>query len=147
MLTILISVLITQAQARPHYEKKEFTLAGQKIILEIADTDERRRHGLMFKRFMKENEGMIFYFDSEQRLAFWMRNTVIPLSIGFFDSAFKLVDIQEMEPASPMDVNPKTYEAKKPAKYAVEMNKGWFAKKKIPLGAKLEETKLRKASN
>lgn len=68
-----------------------------------------------------------------------MKNTFIPLSIGFFNSKKVLVDIQDMEPAkSEMDQNPKSYLSRSPAQYALEVNQGWFQKNKIKLGDRFE---------
>ncbi len=68
-----------------------------------------------------------------------MKNTFIPLSIGFFDSQKTLVDIQDMEPVkSEMDQNPKSYLSQSPAQFALEVNQGWFAKNKIKIGDRFE---------
>lgn len=78
---------------------------------------------------------MLFIFDREQTLSFWMKNTFIPLSIGFFDDSKRLVDIQDMSPASSlMQAKFPSYASRKPAKYALEVNQGWFSRHNIGLG-------------
>ena len=117
-------------------EKRSLTIGTQKLEVEIADNNEKRSHGLMFRKELKDGKGMIFIFENEQPLNFWMKNTLIPLSIGYFDKDKKLVDILDMQPASPMDVQPLTYPSTRPAKYALEVPLGWYAKHKIKPGTK-----------
>lgn len=129
---ILLSV--SCAHAEPTFERKKIQFAGKTITVEVADNDLLRSHGLMFRKSLPAEEGMLFIFDNEQPLAFWMKNTLIPLSIGYFDKQRKLIDIHEMVPAVMMATEPTLYPSKVPGMYALEMNKGWFAKNKIKLG-------------
>ncbi|MGE0762891.1 MAG: DUF192 domain-containing protein [Bdellovibrionales bacterium] len=111
---------------------------GQKELqVEMADTAEARSQGLMYRRTMPFNQGMLFVFGMEQSLTFWMKNTYMPLSIGFFNSQLELVDIQDMQPESMLVKELPRYTSRKPARLALEMNQGWFAKNKIAVGAKL----------
>ncbi|HVK62522.1 MAG TPA: DUF192 domain-containing protein [Bdellovibrionales bacterium] len=122
------------------YEKKQIKLDGKIIDVEIADTADRQRQGLMFRKSLASNAGMLFVFQYEEPRGFWMKNTLIPLAIGYFDANKKLVDIQEMVPAvmGTRDHLLKTYESAKPAMYALEMNKGWFAQNKVKVGSHFE---------
>ena len=110
---------------------------GHKIIqVEVADTKKKRTRGLMYRKSLPKDQGMLFVFPSSERLSFWMKNTYIPLSIGFFNTKRELLEVQEMQPESVLLVEPrKTYRSRLPAKYALEMNKGWFSKNKIKPGA------------
>ncbi len=118
---------------------KQLKLGNVNIEIEIADTPERSSRGLMYRQKMSEKKGMLFIFPDEQPRSFWMKNTFIPLSIGFFDSTKTLVDVQDMEPVkSEMDQNPKSYLSKSPAKYALEVNAGWFQKNKIKIGDRFQ---------
>jgi uncharacterized protein len=120
------------------YGKAEFKLAAQKFNAYIADDEDRRAQGLMFIEKLPENTGMLFVFEEERPLGFWMKNTLIPLAIGFFDANGVLIDIQEMKVASSiMEVNPPSYQSRGPALFALEMNTGWFAKHKIKNGSRL----------
>jgi uncharacterized membrane protein (UPF0127 family) len=122
------------------YGRKEILLGGKTLNVEIADTGRLRMHGLMFRTSLADDDGMLFIFEQEQPLGFWMKNTLIPLSIAYFDAGKKIVSIHEMTPAVQGlrdDMLP-GYESAKPAMYALEMNKNWFAKNKVKVGDHFE---------
>lgn len=128
---------VSHAQLQPppiEFPKTKIEIAGKTLEVEVAKSHAERERGLMFRKSLPENSGMIFIFENEQPLAFWMKNTLIPLQIGYFDGNRKLVDLQEMVPAPLGDSRPRSYPSKKPAMYALEMNKGWFTKNNIKLG-------------
>jgi uncharacterized protein len=127
---------ITVAKPDVTFKKEKIILDGKTISVDLAETSEQHEHGLMFKKTLPENEGMLFIFDNEDTRYFWMKNTYIDLSIGYFDKDKTLVDIQEMKATSVMETRPPSYPSSKPAMYALEMNKGWFAKNKVKLGQK-----------
>lgn len=117
------------------FAKKELTLGAAKLHVEVADTPEKLGRGLMYRKALGENEGMLFIFPNDEIQSFWMKNTFVPLSIGFFDAGKKLVEFFDMDPVkSEMEMNPPTYQSKASATYALEVPKGWFQKHKIPLG-------------
>jgi uncharacterized protein len=89
--------------------------------------------GLMWRREMPQHEGMLFVYDQPQRQCFWMKNTLIPLSIAFIADDGSIVNLRDMEPG---DVTT-SHCSDKPVRYALEMNQGWFAKKGIKPGFKL----------
>ncbi len=104
----------------------------QKISVEVADTEETRQKGLMNRHEMKPDHGMLFIFDQSRVLNFWMKNTFIPLSIGFFDENCRLVQKLEMtEVASEMEEPKATYSSGKSALMALEMNKDWFKNSQV----------------
>ena len=139
-LLALSLVFLELARAEgPVFEKTDMKIGSATVHVGIADTDEKRAHGLMFVKSLGADEGMIFVFEREEPLSFWMKNTVIPLSIGFFDHRGILVDVQEMTPpASVMVTNPPIYPSAAPATFALEMNAGWFTKKGLKKGARLQ---------
>jgi len=118
------------------FEKDKITLGGKTISVEVAKNPTQHERGLMFRKSLPKNEGMLFIFDNEENRYFWMKNTFIDLSIGYFDKDKVLINIQEMAATSVMETRPPAYSSAKPAMYALEMNKGWFAKNKIKLGQK-----------
>ena len=104
-------------------------IKGKKITVEVVRTEKEKAKGLMFRETLGQDEGMLFVYEEEGRLSFWMKNTRMALSIAFIDKNGKIVDIQDMEP-----FNLKTHVAAHPAQYALEMNKGWFQRLGIGIG-------------
>jgi uncharacterized membrane protein (UPF0127 family) len=102
-----------------------------RVRVEIADDDFERARGLMYRTALAEDRGMLFVFDEEQQLSFWMRNTLIPLSIAFMDSKGRIVDIQDMKP---LDDDPPHYVSAEPARYALEVNQGFFEERGVKVG-------------
>lgn len=125
------------ANAEVQFSKKKIQVGPVSVTVEIADTPEKTSHGLMYRQKLEEGTGMLFVFPDEEPRSFWMKNTFVPLSIGFFDSKKKLIDIQDMEPVkSEMQSDLPTYPSRGPAQYALEVPKGWFKKHKIKIGTK-----------
>lgn len=119
-------------------EKKQIEVRGIKIWVEVAESDAARAQGLMYRKSLGQDEGMLFIFPEEEILSFWMKNTFIPLSIGYFTKEGVLIDVKDMEPFGEKLGDPPTYRSSRPAKFALEMNKGWFQKNKVGLGSKLK---------
>lgn len=120
------------------FERGKIGLGGKVLRVELAKTSAEHAHGLMFRFRLPEDEGMLFIFESEDRRSFWMKNTYIDLSIGYFNKEKVLVDIQEMKGTSVMESMPPSYPSAKPAMYALEMTKGWFTKNKIKIGDRFQ---------
>ena len=123
----------TKAAAGADLTHAKLHIAGKIVNVEIADSDEKREKGLMFRKSLRDGDGMLFVFDQEQTLNFWMKNTLLDLAIGYFDSSKKLVDIQEMKSAA-MELSPPPYPSKSPAMYALEVPKGWFRRNNVKVG-------------
>jgi uncharacterized membrane protein (UPF0127 family) len=105
------------------------------VRVEVADTEAERRRGLMGRESLGEDRGMLFVFDSEQTLSFWMKDTRIPLSIAYIDAEGRIVDIQKMEP---LDDDPPNYISAEPARYALEVNRGFFEEHGVEVGDRAE---------
>lgn len=103
-----------------------------RIDAQVAQTEAQREIGLMHRREMPEHEGMLFVFEQAQRYCFWMKNTLLPLSIAFIDDQGRVVNTAEMAAQSEA-----THCAEQPVRYALEMNQGWFSKRRIDAGAVL----------
>lgn len=108
-------------------------LGTHSLQVELAISEAEQQKGLMFRRELPADQGMLFVFEREQRLSFWMKNTYLPLSIAFLNSALEIVDIQDMQP---LDETP--HISPKSARYALEMNQGWFSRHQISPGMRLE---------
>jgi hypothetical protein len=103
-----------------------------RIQAEVADNMGARMTGLMHRKTMAQNAGMVFVFEENAAHCMWMKNTLIPLSVAFIDEAGAIINIADMQPQTEQ-----SHCASRPARYALEMNKGWFAQRGIKPGAKL----------
>ena len=109
------------------------SINGHKLIAEVASTEPQRSTGLMHRRMLPENRGMLFIFPDIAIHGMWMMNTYVPLSVAFLDRDGTIINIADMQPHTQ-----NTHPSQKPAKYALEMNLGWFGKRGIKPGAKVE---------
>jgi len=109
------------------------------LQVEIVASIETRSRGLMFRKSLPEDAGMLFVFEVDGRWGFWMKNTLIPLSIGFIDSRWRLLEVMDMQVAPDPSNGPFTiYEPSSPYRYALEVNQGYFKRKGIAPGARTE---------
>jgi uncharacterized membrane protein (UPF0127 family) len=99
---------------------------------EIARTDDERSTGLMYRKNLPDGEGMLFIFDRDQVLSFWMKNTLIPLSIAFIAQDGRILEIRDMQSQS---LN--TIKSSRSARYALEVPQGWFGKVGVGPGDRL----------
>ncbi|MFJ2987706.1 DUF192 domain-containing protein [Collimonas sp. NPDC087041] len=103
------------------------------IKAEVARSEADREQGLMFRKKMGANEGMVFVFDAPAGICMWMKNTLIPLSVAFIDKKGVILNVEEMK-AQTLD----SHCAAGAASYALEMNKGWFKEKNIKPGTVID---------
>jgi uncharacterized protein len=107
--------------------------AGMHVIQAmVAQTPDERGTGLMFRKEMGNNEGMLFIFEQASTQCFWMKNTLLPLSAAFVRDDGSIVNIEDMKPQS-LD----SHCSKEPVRFVLEMHQGWFAKKGLKPGSKL----------
>ncbi len=125
LLIIFFILLCYSCNDSNHY----IEINGVKLQIEIALTDQERATGLMFRQSIPENYGMLFIFEREQVLNFWMKNTAIPLSIAYIRENGLIIGIYDMKPYDETPIS-SIY----PCKYALEVNKGWFTKNNIKTG-------------
>ncbi len=130
---LLTLAALAALTARAQMPEMVLTIAGNKLTAEVAATDPERTQGLMHRRMLPENRGMLFVFRAEEKHAMWMLNTYIPLSVAFIDRAGVITNIEDMKPHT-RDAHP----AVRPVKFALEMNLGWFARHGIKAGTKIE---------
>lgn len=108
--------------------------------VEVAKTPTEQSYGLMNRKNLAKNAGMLFVYDNASELSFWMKNTLIPLDIIFVDASKKIVDIQTMTPCH--EVTCPIYHSKKPAQYALEINAGLSRQYNISTGNRVYIPKL-----
>ncbi len=99
------------------------------LSAEVANTHRTREQGLMFRKSLGENAGMLFVFPKSAYYGMWMKNTILPLSVAFIDEKGIIINIADMKPDSLV-----AHYSAGPAKYALEVNSGWFASRKIDAG-------------
>ena len=108
--------------------------AGIHVIqAEVASTMATRSQGLMQRKSMAQGAGMLFLFDESAGHCMWMKNTLIPLSVAFIDEAGEIVNIADMQP-----LDETTHCALRPVRYALEMNQGWFKRRGIAPGTRID---------
>lgn len=131
---LLAALVLAQSGLAGSAQLPEIALAvdGHQLTVEIAATEEARAQGLMYRRILPENRGMLFVFREPGQHAMWMMNTYIPLSVAFLDERGRIINIADMQPHTR-----DTHAAAKPAKFALEVNQGWFAKRGIGAGARI----------
>ena len=108
--------------------------AGMHVLnVEVAQSPQEHSIGLMFRKAMPTNDGMLFIFDRPGQQCFWMKNTLLPLSVAFISDDGNISNIEDMKPQT-LDSHCSTKEVR----YVLEMNDGWFAKRGIKAGTKIQ---------
>lgn len=136
--TLLVALLLVPAAVgaqdapQTRLQRTKLTAGIHQIDVQLAVTSEEHQIGLMYRQEMPQHEGMLFVFESPNRLCFWMKNTLIPLTAAFIGDDGAIVNLEDMKPQSL-----ESHCATKPVRYVLEMNKGWFAKKGLKAGSKL----------
>ncbi len=127
----LLCLLATHAHAQAvrTFPTTQLSAGIHLIQAEVARTEADRNQGLMFREKMGINQGMVFVFDGNAQVCMWMKNTLLPLSVAFIDETGKIINIEDMQPQK-LD----SHCSKKTARYALEMNLGWFKQKNIKPG-------------
>ena len=101
------------------------------VRVEVADDPFEQARGLMHRTALGKNRGMLFVFPGEEERSFWMRDTLIPLSIAYIDSRGRITDILDMKP---LDDKPPHYVSSEPVQYALEVNQGFFEEQGVKVG-------------
>ena len=141
--SIILSVLLLSCKSKA-LETKNFLIStdnGNQITVkaEIAKTEKDRNYGFMNRKKIPDGTGMIFVFEQDQMLNFWMKNTPTPLSIAYIDSSGKIRNIFDMQPFSLESIKSTVS-----VRYALEVPKGWFSKNGIKIGDRIDLSPLTK---
>lgn len=134
-LVFLLGVSHVGADTSPppiHFDTIGVEMGGQEYKLEYAKTMNQRARGLMFRKSMCLNCGMLFVFDTKRIGSIWMKNTDIPLDLAYVDETGTIVDIYQLQPHDLTSIR-----SSKPVAYAIEMNVNWFQKKNIKVGDRI----------
>ncbi|HEY6102016.1 MAG TPA: DUF192 domain-containing protein [bacterium] len=142
LLAILVALALIAVPARAEVQFKRGTLTfvqspkSVTLQVEVADTAAARAQGLMHRKQLPDNAGMLFIFEETSTWSFWMKNTLIPLSIAFLDKNWHIVDIVDMDVEKDPERPAKFYSSSVPYMYALEVNQGFFKRKGLPVGTR-----------
>ena len=131
-LALLLMTLLASTLAQAQMPRIELSASFHRIDAEVAADQQNRMQGLMNRRSMATNQGMLFVFTHPDRHCMWMRNTLLPLSVAFLDEQGRILNIEDMKPQTENN-----HCASSPARFALEMNQGWFASKGIKVGQRI----------
>jgi hypothetical protein len=131
--TLSFVLLLLSAPANAELPVVELAAGMHLIRAELADSFGTRMQGLMHRRALAPNAGMLFDFERAEIHCMWMKNTLIPLSVAFIDDSGAIVNIADMAPHTE-----DSHCASRPVRYALEMNRGWFAARGIKPGFRLK---------
>ena len=122
------------AQDEPQMNLRRVKLqAGMRLVdAQLAETPLQRQIGLMFRKELPPNEGMLFVFEQKQTQCFWMKNTLIPLTAAFLDDDGTIVNLADMAPQTTQ-----SHCSAKPVRYVLEVNQGYFSRMKMGAGSRL----------
>lgn len=132
-LTLLACTLVQAQEGPQHLPTINIGARFYNIKVEVAQSPQEHQIGLMHRRTMPTNEGMLFIFERAEQQCFWMKNTLLPLAVAFIDDEGVIVNLDEMKPETLQ-----SHCSSKPVRFVLEMNKGWFKKRDITAGTKLK---------
>ena len=135
--TVIFLTALSSCTAHEKFEKRELAIEGSRgkvtIMAEIAQTPGQREQGLMYRKELKDGEGMLFIFERDQMLSFWMKNTLVPLSIAYIASDGRILEVYDMQPGNLAPVK-----SSRSVRYALEVPQGWFSRAGLGPGDKLD---------
>lgn len=130
--------------AKPIFKKGTININGKILQAEFAQSEEQQQYGLMNRTELPKDFGMLFIFETEEYRSFWMKNTFVDLSIAYVGANKKILEIIDMKAVkSSLDSDPPSYPSTVKAKYALEVNRGWFARNKIKVGDRLDKITIK----
>ena len=144
LLLLFLAAMLTSCQKAPRRgfpgERIELSIKSLVLEVEVACDSLSQRQGLMHRQSLPEMSGMLFIYQTDERrqLGFWMRDTVIPLSIAFLDDNGTILQIEDMRPKDETRILSKTE-----VRYALEVNQGWFARHGIAVGDSFDDFRAR----
>lgn len=126
---IFISIAVPGWAQQPQLPLLELSAGMHRIDAEVAATPESRQTGMMLRTSMPSHRGMLFVFPEIAKHCMWMRNTLVPLSVAFLDEKGRILNVEDMQPKTEDN-----HCATRPARYALEMNLGWFGSRGMGAG-------------
>ena len=131
--TCLCSLAWAEGQPQLQLPRIQLQAGMHQMQVQVAATPEQRSIGLMHRAEMPQGEGMLFAFEQATQQCFWMKNTLLPLTAAFITDDGTIVNLADMKPQTP-----DAHCSEQPVRWVLEMNQGWFAKRGIKAGFKLQ---------
>jgi len=135
LLIILLFIVIICNITRSSKQIINLQIGNNTVSVEVVDNLQNRTLGLMYRKYLPENNGMLFVFDKPIKASFWNKNTPLALDIAFLDNEGKILEISKLNPfdeTAIQSISNKIY-------FALELNQGWFAKHNITAGTKIKK--------
>lgn len=132
LLAALLLIALPGWAQQPQLPLLELSAGMHRIEAEVAATPASRQTGMMLRTFMAPQRGMLFVFPEAAEHCMWMRNTLVPLSVAFLDEKGRIINVEDMKPRSEDN-----HCSLKPARYALEMNLGWFKSRGLGAGSSI----------
>jgi uncharacterized protein len=132
LLALLVAPAWAQDVPQLHLPRVTLSAGMHQIQAQVAANPEQRAIGLMHRKDMPANEGMLFIFEQAATQCFWMKNTLLPLTAAFLADDGTVVNLADMQPQSLQ-----SHCSTQPVRYVLEMHQGWFAKRGVAAGFKL----------
>ncbi|MGQ8367181.1 DUF192 domain-containing protein [Glaciecola sp. 1036] len=129
LLLVLVTFTTFAEDEQEQTDLVSLSINDIELAVEYADEQHERALGLMYRRELCENCGMLFKFDRIKIASMWMRNTLIPLDVAYINAFGRITDIKQMEPEDETSISSSV-----PVRFALEMNQGWFEKNNIKVG-------------
>lgn len=131
--SLTVATLVAQDSAQPKLPTTPLTVNGKTITAEVADEPQERTIGLMYRKSLEADSGMVFVMPRIDHVSFWMKNTTVPLSIAYINASGVILEIHDLKPLDEKPV-PSSFPT---IAYALEMDQGWFAKNKVLPGDRI----------
>jgi uncharacterized membrane protein (UPF0127 family) len=120
-------------EAQSGLETRVLRIGAVTLEAELARTERERETGLMYRTELPDGRGMLFIFEGDEVLSFWMKNTLIPLSVAFIDYEGKILEIKDLEPRDLRSVH-----SSRSVRYALEVPQGWFSRAGVQAGDRID---------
>ena len=133
-LLLMVGGVLAQETAQVPLSAITLSVGGRAVTAEVADEPQERVTGLMFRKNLAPDSGMLFVMPEPERAAFWMRNTTLPLSVAYINQSGMILEIHDLQPLDEKPV-PSAFSN---IAYALEMEQGWFARNRILAGDRIK---------
>lgn len=133
----VLAACVPASQAQSGLATAELRSGTVSVVVELAESPAEQETGLMYRTFLADGKGMLFVYHDDRRLSFWMKNTLIPLSIAYLSADGTIREIHDMEPQSLAAINSDHF-----VRYALEVPQGWFSRAGLGVGDRFDLSRV-----